>query len=147
MLRTRFSVHNSALVTQYSALSSDDLVRPRQRSMRNRQANLFSGFEVDDQLKLCRLFDGKVGGLGAFQNLVHIGGGTPEGVVVARAVVHEAAGFDIFRSGIDRREPMFCCEVHDWFSMSIEDGVSRNKERVGTSFGGGSERCLKILGI
>jgi hypothetical protein len=35
------------------------------------------GLEIDDQLELGRLLDGKVGGLGALEDLVDIGGGPP----------------------------------------------------------------------
>jgi hypothetical protein len=35
------------------------------------QTDLFSGFEVDHQLKLGWLLDGKVGGLGTFEDSVH----------------------------------------------------------------------------
>ena len=51
------------------------LIRPRQHIRRNRQADLLRGFQIDDQLELCRLLDGQIGGLGAFQNLVHIRSG------------------------------------------------------------------------
>ena len=55
----------------------DDLIRPRQHIRRNRQADLLGCFQVDDQLELRRLLHGKIGGLGAFQNLVHVGSGAP----------------------------------------------------------------------
>ena len=48
----------------------NDFIRPRQHVRRNRQADLLGGFEIDDELELRRLLDGKIGGLGAFQNLV-----------------------------------------------------------------------------
>ena len=38
------------------------------------RANTF-GFQVYDEFKLSRLFDGQVGGLGAFENLVDENGG------------------------------------------------------------------------
>src|SRR5512147_3017942 len=53
-------------------------VRPRQHIRRNRQADLLRSFQVDDQLELLRLLDGQVGGLGAFENLVHEVSGAPE---------------------------------------------------------------------
>ena len=42
------------------------LIRPRQHIRRNRQADLLGGLEIDEELKLRRLLDGNVGGLGAF---------------------------------------------------------------------------------
>src|ERR1044071_212614 len=100
------------------------LVRTRQHLVRDRQTDLLRRFKVYDEVEFRWLLNRKVGGLCAFQNLVHIGGRTPAQVVIARAVVHQPAGFDIFRSCVGRWEPMLYGEVHDLFSMSIEDGVS-----------------------
>ena len=48
----------------------------RQHVRRNRQADLLGGFQIDDELELLRLLDWKIRGLGAFEDLVHVGGGT-----------------------------------------------------------------------
>ena len=72
---------------------------------------------------------------------------TPEQVVIVRAVIHEAAGFDIFRSRVGRRKPMLSREVHDLFSINIEDGVSQYKDGLSTSFGRVSEYYLYIFGV
>ena len=53
-------------------------IRPLQQRRRDRQAEGLGGLEVDDQLELRRLLDGQVGGLGAFQDLVHVERGAPE---------------------------------------------------------------------
>src|SRR5262245_55183180 len=42
----------------------DHPVRSRQHIRRNRQTDLFGGFEINDELKLRRLLDWKIGGLG-----------------------------------------------------------------------------------
>ena len=47
----------------------DHLVRPRQHIRRNRQADLFRRFQIDDELELLRLLDGKIGGLAPFKIL------------------------------------------------------------------------------
>ncbi len=46
----------------------DHLIRPPQQRGRDRQAKRFRGLEVDDQLELRRLLDGKVRGFGAVQD-------------------------------------------------------------------------------
>jgi hypothetical protein len=51
-------------------LSLDDLVRPHENRLRDRQAEGLRGLEVDDQLELCGLLNREVGGLRALQNLV-----------------------------------------------------------------------------
>jgi len=44
--------------------SLNDFVRPHQRIRRNRQADLVGGFQINDQLKLYRLLNKKISGLG-----------------------------------------------------------------------------------
>ena len=56
----------------------DHLVCLEEDRLRNREPQRLGRFEVDDQLELRGLLDGEIGGLGAFQNLVHVGGGAPE---------------------------------------------------------------------
>ena len=50
----------------------NDFIRSRQHIRRNRQADLLGGFEIDHELKLLRLLHWKIGGLGAFQDFVHV---------------------------------------------------------------------------
>src|SRR5437899_8690944 len=58
--------------------SFNDLIRPPQNRLRDRDAECLGRLEVDHQLELHRLFDGKVGGLGAPEDLVDITGGAAE---------------------------------------------------------------------
>jgi hypothetical protein len=55
--------------------SPNHLVRPHQHVRRNRQADLLGRFQINDEFKLLRLLHRQIGGLSAFQNLVHIGSG------------------------------------------------------------------------
>ena len=57
---------------QLSTPLLNHFIRPRQHIRRNRQTDLLCRFEIDDELELRRLLHGQVGGLGAFQDLVHI---------------------------------------------------------------------------
>src|SRR6266508_5947440 len=63
----------SKIGNRKSKMSSYDAVGSRQHIRRNCQADLLCGFEINDELKLLRLLHGQVSGLGAFQNLVHVG--------------------------------------------------------------------------
>src|SRR2546425_12717603 len=58
--------------------SFDDLIRAHEQRLRDRQPERLRGPVVDDQLELGRLLDGKVGGLGTPEDLVHVRGGPPE---------------------------------------------------------------------
>jgi len=55
--------------------SFDHLVRPVQHGLRNREADLLRGLEIDDKLELHRLLHGQVSRLRAFEDLVHVDGG------------------------------------------------------------------------
>jgi hypothetical protein len=79
------------------SVSFDHLVRSYQHIRRDRQADLFSRFQIDDEFELLRLLHREIGGLGAFKNLVDIRGGAPEQIRSVNAIVHEATGFSIFR--------------------------------------------------
>src|SRR5206468_2209126 len=65
------------LVTANCVLLSNDSVRSNKHLLRNRQTDLFGGLQVDDELKLRRLFHREIGGLGAFQYLVDVRSGAP----------------------------------------------------------------------
>ena len=52
----------------------DHLIRPRQHIGRDRQTDLFSRFQVDDQLKLRRLLHRQISRLGTFQDFVDVRG-------------------------------------------------------------------------
>src|SRR5262245_63624730 len=58
----------------------DDVIRPQQQRLRDRQTERFSGLHVEDQLELRGLLDGQVGRLGALEDLVHVGGRPPKPV-------------------------------------------------------------------
>src|SRR5262245_46030677 len=68
-----------ALSTRHSTLNThlfslDHLVCARQHVGRNHKTDLVGGLEINHQLKLHRLLDGKIRRLGPFENLVHISG-------------------------------------------------------------------------
>src|SRR5205809_3410998 len=68
--------------------SLDYLIRPRQHSRWDRQADLFGRFKIDDEFKLCGLLDRKIRRLSAFENLVDVSGGTMVHVGNVHAVGH-----------------------------------------------------------
>src|SRR2546425_11988088 len=53
-------------------------VRPQYQRLRHRQTEDLRGLEVDHQLQLRRLLDGKISRLGALENSVHEVGGLAE---------------------------------------------------------------------
>ena len=85
------------------------------------------GFQIDDELELRRLLHGEIGGLSAFQNLVHIGGGAPVQVGKAHAVGHKPPGFHKFCPVVYRREPALYREVCNLCSLRSEDGARQHE--------------------
>src|SRR5439155_27187693 len=108
-------------------------IRPVQYRLRNRQPDLLGGLEVDDQLELCRLLHRQIGGLSAFQNLVHIRSRAPVQVNNAHAVAHKPSVFHILRRGVHRRQPVFYREVCNLFSLRNEDRGSKYEDCVSAS--------------
>src|SRR3990172_7036777 len=70
--------------------SFNELICPQEQRRRDRQAEHPRRLHVDRELKLGRLLDGQVGGLGAAEDLIHVGGGAAEQVRQARGIRHQA---------------------------------------------------------
>src|SRR5438132_14429924 len=69
----------------------DHLICPLPQGLRNRQTERLGGLEVDDQLEPGGLLHRKIAGLGALEDLVHVGGGPSKLVGETRSVSHEAS--------------------------------------------------------
>jgi hypothetical protein len=65
-------------VFQNHSISADDSIGSGQDVRRDRQADLLRGLEIDHQFELGGLLDGKVGGLCAFENFIHVSRGAVE---------------------------------------------------------------------
>jgi hypothetical protein len=65
----------------YPGAFLNHFVRPRQYIRRDCKADLLGGLQIDDELKLLRLFYGEIGGLGALEDLIHINSRPSVGVV------------------------------------------------------------------
>src|SRR5215471_13724181 len=91
----KWSKENSIQSSPLDFLSFDHFICPRQHIRRNRQGDLLSGFEIDNELELLRLLHREVGGLGTLQNLVHVAGGAPVQVCKVHSVGHKPSGFHI----------------------------------------------------
>src|SRR5262249_2681672 len=72
---------------------------------RDREAEGFGGLEIDDELELGGVLDGKLRRLGAVQDLVDVRGRLPVQPIEVWSVGHEAAGLDIYAPKERRRQP------------------------------------------
>src|SRR4029453_191111 len=91
----------------------DHLIRPPQERRRDGQAERLGGLEVDDQLKLRGLLYGQVGGIGAFQDLVHVGGGTPPYLRAVWTIAQQASPLHPESVRIHSWQLCFCCQRDD----------------------------------
>src|SRR5580765_5768049 len=128
-------------------MSFDDFVRPSQHIRRNRQADLFCRFQIDDELELLWLLNWQVSGLRALQDLVHVGGGATVQVAKAHGVGHESPGFHNIRPPVYRRVLALYREVCKLCALRSEHGTSQQEDCVSTLFTCGLKCSLDILGI
>src|SRR6516164_5062284 len=84
----------------------DDSIRPVKHGRRNREADLIRGHQVDHQLELHRLLDGKVSRLGALQDLVDISSSISPFGNVTRSVGHHTTVVHIISPSTYRRQPI-----------------------------------------
>src|SRR5262249_30875082 len=125
---------------------SDHLVREDEEVRRQRQAEFLGRLEVNDQRKLHGLLHREVGWRGAFQNLIHQGGGTATHVWPAEPIGHEAASVHKFPDGIDRWEPVPLRKVYGPRGVVGEGSVRYHDERFGTATAGGGKGAFKVVG-
>src|SRR5262245_17460544 len=91
--------------------SLDYLICETKKRGRNRETECFSGLEVDDKVEFGRLLDWNVGGLGALQNLVHMGGGAPVQIRTPRTIGHQAARLRELGCAVDCRQTALQCKL------------------------------------
>ena len=82
-LGTNLGTNSGSLLNQ--------LIRSEEERLRDREAERLGGLEVDEQMDLGRLLDRQVGGLGAIEVLVRIGGGPTKVSGNVRPVRYAAA--------------------------------------------------------
>ena len=82
----------------FSGSSFNDLRRPPQERLRERQAERLRRLQVDDELELCRLLDWEVGGLCTFKDAFDIDWSATVHVQVIGTIRNQRA---LFRSNWD----------------------------------------------
>jgi len=73
--------------------------------------NCFAVFEIDRQLKFRRLLYWQIAGLSAFEDLVHVCGGTAPQISKVYPVGHQPAGLNELLAVVNRRQTVLCCKV------------------------------------
>src|SRR5262249_47552948 len=106
----------------------DDLIRPQQERRRDGEAEGLGGFEVDDELEFRRLLDGKVGGLCALEDLVHVDGSMSANLKGTEAVRHEPAGVYVCPLPVDTWKPMLYGDLREMFTVNAGDHIERDND-------------------
>src|SRR5215831_10295479 len=75
------------------------------------------GLKIDNQLELGGLLDGQVGGLGALEDLVHVGSGAPSQISAVHSIGHKAPGIDKLPHIVHGGQPVLCRQVHEASSL------------------------------
>src|SRR5262249_19586870 len=109
----------------------DHFVRSEQHVRRNREADLFGCFEIDDELELLRLLDWEITGLGAFQNLVRVCGRAAVLVSIAGRIRHQTPSVHSLWGAIHRWQPVLSRELDDTLQVHIDEGFGRGNQSLG----------------
>src|SRR6516162_5994577 len=90
-------------LSQQHSCSFNHLVGAGEKIRRYRETEGACRPQIDDEVKLGRLVDRKITGLGPAQNAIHVARRSPETVRNVRAISNEATVVRILALGIDRR--------------------------------------------
>src|SRR5262249_12013904 len=129
------SIHFAFLIFTFALL--DHLIRSVQHRLRNRQADLLGCFEIDNEIELLWLLHREVGGLGSFQNLIYVCGGTPEQVRIVWGVGQKPPVLHILWLSIHCRQPVLYSEICNLYSVRIEDGAHQHEGCIDVPLGCG----------
>src|SRR5215813_12396713 len=108
-----------------ASTSFNNLIRPQQHRLWNRQPKCLRGLEVDHQLKLGRLLDWDVAGLRAFQDFVDERRGSPVQIGNTGPIGHETADVHEFSVSIYRRQSSLLGEAQDLTSARKGSRIRR----------------------
>src|SRR4029434_4682900 len=103
------------------------------------------GLEIDDQLDLHRLFNGKLGRIGSLEDLVDVGRSAPEHIDIARRVRHQATGFDEQPLVVKAGESILQGKVRDELPVLEVGRVTEGKDGTGKARGRRREGCAVVV--
>src|SRR5215471_4730310 len=131
--------------TKLSIPLLNDLIRPREQRRRDRQAEGLCRLEVDHQLELRRLLHWQVSGLGTFEDLVDIRGGTAKVLGHGRPVESEATRAHVFALRVHHRQMGSRGKVRDPYPLENEHGIREKQEGASALPGHCGEGALDVL--
>src|SRR5216683_5328696 len=125
----------------------NQLIRPYQERLGDGQAEGLGGLEVDHQLELRRLLDGKVAGLCALEDLVDVGGGVAIHLETAHSIGHEAPGVHEVPRRIDCGKVVLRCQVNDTSEIALGQEVETDVDGIRALLDRGVKSAPQVLGL
>src|SRR5438094_1074538 len=123
----------------------DDLIRPQQQRLWNRQPKSLRGLEVDDEFELGWLLDGKVGGLRALEDLVHIDRRTSIEVTILRPIRHEITSLGVTLDPVHGWQATVHRELRDAAPLVIEHWLGEYHQAVDSRLADGDEGAVDFI--
>src|SRR6516165_10005216 len=111
--------------------SLDDLVGASEDRGRNREAEFFSGFEIDHQLEPRRLLHRQIGGLGAVEDPSRVNAVLAIYAGEAGSIADQTTGHGEFTPFIDRRNHMASCQRDELLTPTVEKWVGADDKPAG----------------
>src|SRR5262245_61200870 len=110
--------------------SFDHLVGAGEKGFRNRKANRFRGFDVDDKFKLGGLIDRQLGGRRAIENAPHVD--SRAAIIIERvvAVAHQPPLFDKFAVGVHGGDAVTRRQRNNLLPPAGKERIATDKKRA-----------------
>src|SRR5258706_1146242 len=143
-----WSSNNHALSWAMQPLSQslDDLVRAQQKRLRDRHPERLCRFEIDYQLELRGLLDGKYAWLRALEDLVDVGGDAAIEFGNHRPIGHQAPGSRHVSPLVYRRDPLLGRRLGDQKVLAVEAREGGDEHGFDLRFAQGGERRTVAVG-
>src|SRR5437667_270799 len=135
-----------ALLVTIPSASLNNLVRPLQQRLGDREPERLRGLQVDDQFEPRRLLNRKIRWLGTLQDPVDEGGGARLKTGRICVIGHQATGIDHGSVRVQPRQFVLGREVDHSLALSYEYALGRRKDSFGALPGSSVERGGKVIG-
>src|SRR3984893_15942051 len=139
------AVHRAKLIVVEQPPSFDDLVGAGKHRWRHGQAHCSCRLEVDDQLERRGLLHGKISGLRAPQDLIHLRSSATHHLGKVRPIGHQSPGFDGLLVGKHARQTPVYGEIHILLLILRDQIICQNGQCIGTVLSYCRKRNLEIL--
>src|SRR5262249_15499485 len=122
----------------------DHLVGASDQRGRHLKAECLRGLEVDNKLQRCWLNDWQVTRFEALEDLPGVHAHLTIQIGQAGAIAHQAAGYGITASFVDRRYFAACGQKHEALALTVEERVTSYEKGLHCGLSKGCEGSIKL---